>query len=198
MTGARRLAIAALAAGMAGVSAGSLSWSVLSSASDSAGNTFSTGTVGIGSDDEGGALLSLSGALPGATSTGCIEIDYDGTLAAAVKLYATGTGGLGSYLTLTVTRGTNPDPAFPSCTNFKADSRDYIGQGAGVIYSGNLSSYPASYETGLADPSDETGLPESWTSPESHSYKLEVTLQNNLAAEGQSASPSFVWEARSQ
>ena len=40
-----------------------------------------------------------------------------------------------------MTRGTDSSPSFASCANFTADSTNYIGSGAGVIYSGNLSAF---------------------------------------------------------
>jgi hypothetical protein len=40
--------------------------------------------------------------------------------------------------------------------------------------------------------------PEIWTNPESHSYKLEITLANTNAVEGLSSSATFRWEARNQ
>ena len=134
--------------------------------------------------------------MPGDTTTGCIEVSYAGSLAADVKLFGTASGALGQYLTLKVTRGTNAG-AFPNC-NFTPDTRDYVGQGAGVLYNGNLSVFPASYAAGIADPDNATGSAETWTAPETHAYKLEVTLQNDSAAQGQSASASFTWEARDQ
>jgi hypothetical protein len=35
-----------------------------------------------------------------------------------------------------------------------------------------------------------------WTTPEAHDYKFEITLDNDLAVEGLSASATFSWEAR--
>jgi hypothetical protein len=37
---------------------------------------------------------------------------------------------------------------------------------------------------------------EVWTNPESHDYKFELTMDNDLAVEGLSATATFTWEAR--
>lgn len=163
------------------------------------GNRIEAGSVSLGDNDNGNAMLSLSAANPGATDSGCIKVRFDGSLASTVRLYGTTTGsGLDQYLDLKVTRGVfNPtEPAFDLCTNFQADSTNYIGQGNGVMYSGTLQGFPDDYAGGLVDPT--SGSPESWATGEEHIYKIEVTLQSNVLAEGKNATQSFTWEARNQ
>jgi len=196
MTKLHKLLLSALVLGALGMVAGAATWSAFSGTTGNPGNTFSTGTVSLADNDGGASLLSLSNATPGATASGCIKVTYDGDLPADVKLFGSVSGTLAQYLTLKVTRGTDTG-TFPNC-NFTADARDYIGQGAGVIYNGNLSALPASYAAGIADPDASTGGGETWSNGEGHAYKLEVTLQNDAAAAGQSASASFTWEARNQ
>lgn len=196
MTGTRKLALTAAVLSLMGVVIGASTWAAFSVTTSNTGNTFQVGDVSLTDNDADAALLSLVDALPGETTTGCIEVSYGGSLDANVKLFGTVSGALGQYLTLKVTRGTNTG-AFPNC-NFTPDTRDYIGQGAGVLYNGNLSSFPSSYAAGITDPDNATGSAETWASPETHAYKLEVTLQNDSAAQGQSASASFTWEARDQ
>jgi hypothetical protein len=195
VTSVRKLALSALVVGIAGVIAGSATFSAFSGTTSNPGNTFAAGTVAISDNDSNGTLLSLTDAMPGESATGCIKVSYSGSLAADVKLFGSVNGTLGQYLTLKVTRGTDTG-TFPTCS-FTADTTDYIGQGAGVVYNGDLSSFPASFDAGISDPSNGGGT-ETWTSSETHAYKLEVTLQNNSAAEGQSATASFTWEARNQ
>jgi hypothetical protein len=169
-------------------------FSALSSSTGSPGNLFSAGTVYLSDNDAGAALLSLSAAVPGATDTGCIRVTYGGSLDANVRLYATVSGALAPYLTLSVTRGTETAPSFDSCSTFTADPIDYRGVGPGVVYSGLLSAYPTGYATGLVDP--PTGTVETWTTGESHSYRFTITLNDDNAAQGLSATSSFHWEAR--
>jgi hypothetical protein len=163
------------------------------------GNTFASGTVSLTDNDGDTASLSLSAAMPGATDSGCIKVTYEGSLPSAVRLYGTTSGtGLDQYLDLTVTRGvySGSEPSFDSCTNFQADSTDYIGAGNGVIYDGTLQGYPDSYASGLSDPT--SGSPETWTNGEVHVYMFDVTLQSDVQAEGKTASQTFTWEARNQ
>jgi hypothetical protein len=194
---ARRVLVAVLMLGVIGVFGGYGSYSAFTATTSNTGNTLAAGTVSIADNDGAGTLVTLSNAKPGSTDTGCISVNYTGSLAANVGLYVsslTGTG-LGAYMTLTVTRGSfSPSaPAFRSCTNFVADGTNYIGAGSGVIYNGNLSAFPTTYATGL-EPT--TGSPATWTNGDSHVYKFTVTLQDVNAAQGLTATAGFTWEAR--
>jgi hypothetical protein len=193
----RKLVYTLLLVALVGSVAGPVSYSAFTSTTASDSNVFSAGSVSI-SDNDGGStsLLGLSNARPGDSDTGCIRVSYVGTLPAQVKLYGTIAGGLAQYLTLTVTRGTDSSPSFDSCANFTPDGMNYIGQGNGVVYSGALADFPATWAGGLVDPL--AGSPESWTNPEAHSYRFVVTLQDVEAAQGLNATASFTWEARNQ
>lgn len=175
-------------------SAGAGTYAAFTAVSSNTGNAISSGTVAIGDDDNAGTLMSLSNAIPGNQTTGCVKVTYTGSLASTVRLYGTVSGLLAPYLTLTVTRGTQASPAFPSCTGFNADATDYIGQGAGVVFSGPLSNYPSTYAAGLVDP--VTASPATWTTGEARTYRFNVVLQNDPAAANKSASAGFTWEAR--
>jgi hypothetical protein len=158
------------------------------------GDSFATGTVSITDNDAGGAMLSLATAKPGDSTTGCIKVTFTGSLASTVALYGSVSGTLAPYLQLTVTRGTDSAPAFASCANFTPDGTNYIGAGAGVIYSGLLSAYPTTYASAIVDPT--SGSPRTWLQNEAHSYKFVVSLTNNPAAQGLSSTATFTWEAR--
>jgi hypothetical protein len=177
------------------VLAGAATWSNLNATATNPSNAFTAGTVQIGSNSGTSAILSLSNAKPGAVSTGCIKVTYTGTLSANVKLYGAGAGsGLNQYLTLVVTRGTfSGSPAAGSCTGFSADSTNYISQGAGVIYNGTLSAWPASASTALADPT--AASPAAWTTGTTHGYQFQVTLGSNAAGQGLTGSETFTFEA---
>jgi hypothetical protein len=197
MTRRRKLLATLLLVTAVGAVAGPATYSAFSSTTSNTGNLFTAGTVNL-TDNDGGStsLLSLTNAKPGDSDAGCIRVSYDGTLAANVRLYASTSGALAQYLTLTVTRGTDSSPSFDSCANFTADGTNYIGQGNGVIYSGSLASFPATYAGGLVDPIP--GSPESWTNPESHSYQFVISLDDTNAAQGLNGSATFTWEARNQ
>lgn len=197
MTRRRKLLVTMLLVGIVGAGAGSATYSAFTSTTGNGGNVFSAGTVNL-TDNDGGStsLLALSNAKPGDADTGCIAVSYDGTLPATVRLYASVSGALPQYLNVIVTRGTDSSPSFDSCSNFTTDSTDYIGAGNGVIYSGTLAAFPGTYAAGLVDPTG--GSPETWSNPESHSYRFTITLQNDDAAQGLNGSATFTWEARNQ
>lgn len=185
----RRWIISALLVGIVGTVTGSATYAAFSSTTADGGNLIAAGTVVIGDNDAGGAMLSLAGALPGDSDTGCIQIAYSGTLDSTVRLYGSVAGALAPYLTLTVTRGNGA-----SCAAFAADATDYIGAGPGVVYSGALSAYPATYGGGIVDPIP--GSPETWTIGETHAYRFTAGLNPDPAAEGLSSTATFTWEAR--
>lgn len=186
--------ISLLVIGSVGAITGRVTYALFSGTTENTGNLFAAGTVSISDNDSGDALVSLTSAKPGDTSTGCIMVTYDGSLDSTVRLYASISGGLADFLTLTVTRGTDSAPSFSSCTNFTPDGTDYNGFGPGVIFSGSLAVYPTTYAFGMVDPDDAS--PETWTTSEAHSYRYSITLDNNNAAQGLSATVTFTWEAR--
>ncbi len=170
-------------------------WSAFDRTASSPGNAVATGTVSLTDNDGGSALLSLTGARNGSSVTSCTKLTYGGTVPADVRIYGTVSGGLASYLTLTITRGTIAGtPTAKSCTGFSADSTDYLSRGAGVIYSGALAAFPTSAATALADPT--SGATEQWDSGEAHAYKLTVTMSSASGA-GMSATADFTWLAAS-
>ena len=179
--------------------AGGITFAAYTATNDNTGNVVGSGTVKLTDNGDGSSMLSLSAAVPGAATSACIKVTYDGSLPATVRLHGTTTGtGLDAYLDLKITRGTySPsDPAFRSCTNFQPDGTNYIGAGNGVIYNGTLQAFPDDYASGLVDP--QSGSLETWTTGEPHVYKIEVTLQSNFAAQNKNATQAFKWEARNQ
>jgi predicted ribosomally synthesized peptide with SipW-like signal peptide len=192
----RKLLLTLLVIGGLVAVSGAATYSAFSSQTSNTGNTFAAGTVLLTDNDLGGAMLSLANAQPAATDTSCMLVTYSGSLSSTVRLYGTITGALAPYLTLTVTRGDDPSPVFDDCVGFVADSTDYIGSGAGVIYQGALSAFPATYAAGIVDPIPAS--PETWTSAETHTYRFVVSVADDNGAQGQSATASFTWEARNQ
>src|SRR5439155_26116660 len=126
-----------------GVVAGAGTFSAFSATTANSGNSFAAGTVVISDSDSGSTMLSLSNAKPTDTSTGFLTVTSTGSLTSNVHLYASLTGSVGTYLNLTVTRGSGTSGV--SCTSFSGDGTNYFGNGAGVIYSGLLSAYPTTY-----------------------------------------------------
>lgn len=196
---AAKLGLTMLVVALLGAVAAIGTWSAFSSVTSNPGNSFTAGSVTLSDNDSGSAMFNMTGMLPGSTEAGCIKISYTGSVASTVRLYGTTGGtGLDQYLDVKVTRGINTpsDPSFDSCTNFSADATNYIGAGAGVIYNGTLQGYADNYTAGLVDPT--SGSPESWTNPENHVYRFDITLQSSApnAAQGLTATQEFTWEAR--
>jgi Camelysin metallo-endopeptidase len=172
---------------------GAGTYAAFSGTTANAGSGFTAGTVAIG-DNDGGVAAVFPTMAGGDNVTGCLAVTYTGSLDAGVRLYASLSGTLGPYITLIVTRGTDPAPAFGSCTGFTADATNYLGLGPGVLYNGLLSAFPTTYATGIVDPLSAS--PETWTTGESHSYRFSFTLANDNQAQGKSQNTSIIWEAR--
>jgi predicted ribosomally synthesized peptide with SipW-like signal peptide len=187
-----KIAVTLAAALVVGLVAGTATWSAWTAQTDNTGNTFQTGTVQLNDNDGGvSALFSLPAMGPGTATSRCIRVDYTGTLPAGVRLYGAGvTGTLGSYLDLTVTRGTAPAGPFGDCAGFTPDAVDHRGLGPGVLYDGLTSAYPSTWAAGIADPAA------TWVGGDSHFYRFTVEVQSDNAAQGRNLTQTLTWEAR--
>lgn len=190
-----KLLITAVTLGLVGVVGGLGTWSAFSDTTANGGNSFESGTVTIEDDDSGSTMFSLTGMRPGdPAASRCIDVTYTGSLDANVRMYgATGGSGLAQHLNVKVTRG-EKDSAFSGCGDFVADSANYIGQGAGVVYNGTLEGFADGYAGANADP--VAGSPETWSQGEDHAYRFEVSLADNNDAQGKTATQTFTWEAQ--
>jgi hypothetical protein len=155
-------------------------------------NTFSAGTVALTDSDSGTAMFTVPGITPGQTGSACIRVTFNGSLASTVKVYTSGlsaTGGLDSAISMQIETGaTAPANAVGnfSCANFTpagslvTASLNALGTGATSFATGYGSWVP----TGAGQTMD---------------YRFTYTLPSNTgnAAQGASASISFVWEAQS-
>ena len=142
-------------------------------------NTWSAGTVAISDDDSATAMFTATNLKPLQTGTKCIQVTYDGSLAAAVKLYGAASGTLGTYLNLTVEEGTGG--TFASCTGFTGTS----------VYSGTgrfrlRSREPRRRGRRLPAPGGRA----------EQAPRLTHHLHDNNAAQAGTASATFTWEAQ--
>ncbi len=193
-----KLLATALAVTAIGSLAGASTWSSFSDLTTNPGNTFTAGTVTIGDDDSGAAMFNgLSNLKPGDSATRCLAVTYNGSVPASVRLHGTTGGtGLDSHLQLQVTRGAKSS-AFSGCSDFTADSTTYLaGKPAGAVYDGTLAAYPDSWAGGIVEP--VTGSPETWIAGESHAYRFEITVLNDIAAQGKTATQTFRFEAENE
>jgi hypothetical protein len=183
-----------LAARLAAVGAGLLAMSLLvvtgsraafNATTSNDTNTFAAGTVVLADDDAGSVMFNLTGMKPGDSSTKCVNVSYTGSLAADVRLYGTvGGTGLATYLTTVVDIGTGATggaaldcTGFTSSSNLHNDTLEAFGT-AHTDFSNGLGGY--------------TGV----TGPVTRSYQMTVTLLDDNAAQGKTASATFTWEAQ--
>ena len=194
MTRQRQVFASVIVVGVAALVVGSATFAAFSSTTQNSNNDYDAGTVHITDNDAGGAMLTLTNASGGSTTSGCILVTYSGSLTSVVRMYGATTGDIAPYLNLTVTRGTDNSPAFPTCGgSFTPDGTNYIGQGNGVVYSGTLSSFPTNWAGGIVD---APGVVENWTTSEAHAYKFTVTMSSNTAGQGKAGTATFTWETR--
>jgi predicted ribosomally synthesized peptide with SipW-like signal peptide len=192
------MGLALLGIALLGIAVGQLTSAAFSDTADNSANNFQAGSVSITDNDNGDLMMSMANAKPGASSSACINVTYNGSLDTNVRLYGTTSGtGLDQYLTLTVTRGSfgASAPTFASCNGFSADPTDYLGAGNGVVYNGTLQGFADGFAGGTVDPL--LGSPEIWVAGESHAYRFVVSLQDHSGAQGLTAQQTFTWEARS-
>jgi hypothetical protein len=152
-------------------------------------NTWSSGSVTITDDDSNVAITAGLGSLkPGDTGTKCVNVTYGGSLAAAVRLYASAYGGtgLGQYLDFAVDEGTGATGGNTlDCTGFVL--------GTALYPAGTLNGFATtknSYANGVSSWAPAGG------SNAVKSYRFTWTLQDNNAAQGLTATATFAWEAR--
>jgi hypothetical protein len=169
-----------------GITSAGATWSAWNAQTGNSGNSFTAGTAVIRTDSPATAVFEVPAMRPSIALDRCLTVTYRGTLPAAVRLYgeATAGTGLGSYLRLTIVRGTAASSRDGDCGRFVPD-----GDG-GLRYQGLLADLPADYADGVADEAPP------WTGGESHTYRFRVELIADNAAQGRSVTESFTWEGR--
>jgi len=145
-------------------------------------NSFGAATVAVSDNDSGTLLLDTTAMLPGDTKQTCVQVSYTGTVDATVKLHGTVSGSLPQYLNLTVERGSGAS-AFGNCTGFSSTA---------TVFSGTVSGLASSHTSWADGAGSYTAAPSS-----SQWFRIVWTLQDVNAAQGQTASATYTWEARS-
>lgn len=165
------------------------SYSAFSATTVNPSSNWTTGTVVLADDDSNAALFNVTGLKPGSTGSNCITVTSTGTLASAVKLYATSaaTGTLAPYVSLKIEQGTSATATtFGTCTGFT---------GGTTIYNGTASAFngtASSFANGIGSWSP-TG-----TGSENRVYKFTYTVDSGLTNTYQNATAAlgFTWEAQ--
>jgi predicted ribosomally synthesized peptide with SipW-like signal peptide len=159
------------------------SWTDTTSAQAS---TLKAGTVKLTNSDTGSSsLFSLTGLLPGASTTKCINVTNAGDVPLTnVGLSGSSAGQLVSALSVKIDRGTGAAGGTNgSCTGFSATD-------AGIV-DGLLSALP-SVSSPLVDSS-------TWAPGDTKSFKVTVSFAANAAAalQGKTADLGLTWTATS-
>lgn len=171
----------------------SSTWATFTGRTHNTSNSFSTGTVVLSDNSAASAMLNVSNLRPGDTMSSCIIVNYTGSVPANVVVYGNGTGSLGTYLNMTLARGTSTS-AFPTCAGFTYDNTNYVAtETNGVIWAGTAATFPAA-GAAVVDPTSST--PAVWTSGTSIAYRVDLTMQDNSASAGKSGTLALTWEAR--
>jgi len=118
----------------------------------------------------------------------CLRVTYTGSLASAVKLYASSAITNGTQFNLKVERGTQTTGAFPACGDFAATS---------TAYDGALGSFPSTYAAGL----DGRSAAAAWATSDIVAYRFTVTQNDDPTPNAHTSVQSsgahdFTWEAR--
>jgi len=148
-------------------------------------NTFAAGTVVLSDDDDGSVMFDLTGMKPGDNATRCVNVSYTGSLAADVRMYgAVGGTGLATYLDTVVDIGTGAAGGVAmDCTGFTASSN---------LHNSTLEAFGTAH----TDFGNGAGGFAGVTGPVTRSYRVNVTLQDDNAAQGKTATATFTWEAQ--
>jgi len=185
---ARKTLLTLAILGAVGSVGGFATFSAFSGTTANAGNSFTAGSVSLADNDAGVALYNLTNQKPLDIKASCIKVTYSGSLDASVKLYASTVAAGGQYVDLKVTKGTGTSAA---CTDF-APAATTPNVFTGTV-GGFATTYP-NYASGLSlTPATGTA----WITNSAVTYKFEVNVQDNDAAQGATTGThSYTWEAR--
>ncbi len=178
-----RLAAIAAALLLLTILAVTRSEAAFSATTDNPGNSFSSGTVVL-TDDDGGAtaMFTATGMSPGNPIVECITVTYSGNLLNAdIKMYGSTTGTLDTYLDMTVEEGTGG--SFGDCTGFTP---------ASTIFNNTLENYATTHTNWASGLNVYTAT----VNPQSRTLRFTIDVQNNPAAQNDSSTATFTWEAQ--
>jgi hypothetical protein len=159
--------------------------SVFTDTTDNAPNQWTAGDVTLIDDDSGSAMFTVTNMKPSTPEVECITVTYQGSLDASVHLYGTVTAGDGleDYLNVTVERGSGG--SFGDCTGFSSAETVYTGT------IGGLATTHSDFASGAGTWAPTGGAPD-----DDMTYRFSVTLQDDNAAQGLTATATFTWEAQ--
>jgi len=99
---------------VAGLLVGQASSAAFTAQTSTGANTFASGTVTLTNDKSATSVFNVAGMVPGSTGSNTVVVNYTGSVAAPVKMFATSTvsDALATAMTLTVTESGNATPIF--------------------------------------------------------------------------------------
>ena len=152
-------------------------WADWAAATENTANSIGTGTIAITDDDNGSSVFVFTGISPGAQTPRCVLVRNAGTASVNVELFGSVSGELKDHMTIKVTRGSKG----ASCGS----------PGAGtVLYDGELNAFPTSTNGTPIAPSP------AWAPSDQYPYLFDLTLRNDPAAQGKTASVGMSWRAK--
>jgi hypothetical protein len=188
MSNARKLLLTVLIVGITGSIAALGVFSAYSATTTNDNNSYASGSVSIADNDAGSFLYQATNQAPSQQTQSCIHVTYTGSLASSVKLYLASAVANGAAFNLTVERGTEAAPSFPSCTGFTPTS---------TAYSGTLGLFPTTYAAGVDGKA--AGAP--WATNDSVDYRFTISVVDDPTANAHASAlatgaHTYVWEAR--
>lgn len=160
----------------------SRSEAAFSDTADNSANSFGTGTVVLTDDDTGTAMFTATNMSPGSPVVECIAVTYSGDqLPAPVRLYGSTTGTLDTYLNTTIEVGTGG--SFGDCTGFTPTS---------TLFNNTLANFAATHTDWASGLATFTAA----ANPTSRTFRFTIEVQDNPAAQGDTATADFTFEAQ--
>lgn len=210
-TGLRSLLVAAVPVGL--VFSAAVVWQSTAAAftatTDNSGNTWQTGSVVLTDNDGASALFSSvldNGLKPGSARSGCIRVDYTGSLPASIRLYVTtptsGAVTLDPYLVMSVEQGqdvTSSTTVAADCTSgFTSTSTPTFVYNTKVAL--DATSNQAATMTALKSAAHDysTGLTVGTAVAQNTSltFKITYSVKDDNNAQNTQSTANFTWEAR--
>jgi predicted ribosomally synthesized peptide with SipW-like signal peptide len=188
----RKLLLTAIAVAVLALLASLGTFAAFTDTTSNTGNQIQSGTVKIDQHTGAVTLYNVTNQKPGDSTSKCVRVTYDGTLAATVKLYTPSTVTNGSLYNLRIERGsglTTLDGTM-SCAGFTF--------GADVYPTGTLGNFASTY-TNWTNGVDAKGS--AWAQGNSVDYRFTITQNDDTTVGAHrtvtgSGAHTFTWEAR--
>lgn len=187
-----RLGAGALGLAAVGVFLVQGSEAAFTASTDNKGNIVDAGTVVLNDDDASTAMFNVGNVNGGQKIERCINVTYDGSLTADIKLHGVTSGDLAPGLATTIELGTEATggAAF-DCTGFIPDGP--------AEFSGTLATFGTTHND-YANGIDgfNNAIKSTTPTPTAKSYKITMVVSSDNEYQGTSAGVDFTWEAQGQ